>query len=54
MSNAVPQEVQAIREAFAEFEVFGDAVWKAINLPPLTERQREIARFLQHGPQRGD
>jgi hypothetical protein len=53
MSNAVPQEVQAIREAFAEFEVFGDAVWKAINLPPLTERQREIARFLQHGPQRG-
>jgi len=53
MTKTVPPEVLAIREAFAEFEVFGDAVWKAINLPPLTDRQREIARFLQYGPQRG-
>ena len=49
----VGPEVLAIREAFSEFEVFGDAVWKAINLPPLTDRQREIAKFLQYGPQRG-
>jgi len=53
MVKPVAPEVLAIRSAFAEFEDFGDAVWKAINLPPLTPRQREIAYFLQHGPQRG-
>jgi len=53
VAHKVPPEILALRKAFEDFEDFADAVWKAIDLPPLTARQREIANFLQHGPKRG-
>lgn len=44
-----PPEVLALRQTFAEFVDFADHCWRAIGLPPLTPRQREIAYHMQHG-----
>src|SRR6056297_1593416 len=36
----------------SDFRVFLAVVWKALQLPPPTPVQNELAYYLQHGPKR--
>lgn len=48
------KSVEAMRLLFAEFEDFAEVVWN-VAIPggaSLTPRQREMARYFQHGPER--
>ena len=35
-----------------DFRIFAEAVWKELNLPPLTRAQRVMCDYLQNGPKR--
>tara|TARA_Y100001937_G_scaffold114573_2_gene164460 strand:+ start:14839 stop:16503 length:1665 start_codon:yes stop_codon:yes gene_type:complete len=43
---------QYIERLATDFEFFLEELWEAIGLPPIAEHQREIARWLQAGPNR--
>lgn len=52
MTNVDNQVTQYVERLATDFEFFLEELWDAIGLPPIAQHQREIARWLQTGPNR--